>query len=330
MHPDNTAWCVWNVYVSDIFCGIEARLRVAAAAGHVDEVKALLRAGIDPGDSNAGGSSALHLAAQRGHVKVLEELLRADTSRALLDSRDSTHGESALHEAAFWGHNEAVRFLLEKGSDKDLQSKRGRTALHEASLCGHKAVVETLLESRCAAEVQDNDGHTAMHLASQKGHDLLAALLSSQTSAGPGIVPSQPKAQVPVTLEAPEAPAEPPTSSEEKYAVIKMVLGSTAASDLKAYTGLDDDREMARILREPLVAMTEEWRQSGSETDKANWTYITQGVARDEQSIPAHVKQTFVTGKYHGGTITASEYDQGHDGMVRSVLKTEGRTRALL
>ena len=97
-----------------MFSGAEARLRVAAAAGDLDKVQALLLGGINPVDSkNAGGSSALHLAAQRGQVAVLEELLREENSSALLDLKDLTHGESALHEAAFWGHENAVRFLLE-------------------------------------------------------------------------------------------------------------------------------------------------------------------------------------------------------------------------
>jgi len=45
---------------------------------------------------------------------------------------------------------------------------------------------------------------------------------------------------------------------EQKFAVIKMVMGSAASSDLKHFIGLDD-RALANILRDPLTAMTEEW-----------------------------------------------------------------------
>jgi len=94
-----------------------------------------------------------------------------------------------------------------------------------------------------------------------------------------------------------------------------MVMGSAASSDLKEFIGLDDQSH-ARILQDPLAAMTEEWMAHGEEKDKANWRYITQGAARVARDIPAHVKQTFITGKYHGGSIDESEYDTGHDGMT--------------
>ena len=124
-------------------------LRVAAAAGDIGRVRGLLAAHVDALEANAAGQSALHLAARGGHWNVIEELLATTIAPLLLDVQDKTHGETALHEAAFWGHARAVATLLQKGCDRNLQSRHGRTALHEASMCGHADVVRTLLDERC-------------------------------------------------------------------------------------------------------------------------------------------------------------------------------------
>ena len=103
---------------------------------------------------------------------------------------------------------------------------------------------------------------------------------------------------------------------ENKYAVVKLHLGSSADSDLREFIGLNDDREFSKMIRDPMMAMAEEWMQHGSDADKANWHYVTKGTARDWRDIPQHVKDTFEAGQYHGGTIQENEYDEGHDDMT--------------
>ena len=103
---------------------------------------------------------------------------------------------------------------------------------------------------------------------------------------------------------------------ENKYAVVKLHLGSSADSDLREFIGLNDDCEFSKMIRDPMMAMAEEWMQHGSDADKANWHYVTKGTARDWRDIPQHVKDTFEAGQYHGGTIQENEYDEGHDDMT--------------
>ena len=102
---------------------------------------------------------------------------------------------------------------------------------------------------------------------------------------------------------------------EEKFAVIKMVLGACASSDLREYIGLGDD-EFSKLMKNPLMSMAEEWYKNGHAKDIANWNYIASGEARNPTDIPEHVKETFNTGKYHGGELHESDYDEGHDGMT--------------
>jgi hypothetical protein len=84
---------------------------------------------------------------------------------------------------------------------------------------------------------------------------------------------------------------------------------------LKEALVLGDTRELAKLMLDPMLSMAKEWQQHGSTQDLANWEYVVNGTARDEQDIPDHVKQTFISGNYHGGKLEQEDYDAGHDGM---------------
>jgi len=102
--------------------------------------------------------------------------------------------------------------------------------------------------------------------------------------------------------------------SENKYAAIRLILGSPEHSDLKECLGLDDPFEFSELLKNPLKAMRREWMAAGSENDQANFDYVCRGtVAPDE--YPDHVKESLRTGVYHGGAIADGEFDTGHQGM---------------
>ena len=45
------------------------------------------------------------------------------------------------------GNEEAVKFLLERGADVNLQNKNRNTALHWASVTGHLSIVKLLCET---------------------------------------------------------------------------------------------------------------------------------------------------------------------------------------
>ena len=68
---------------------------------------------------------ALHTAAQKGDLTSLQAAL---SSGAELNGTDRS-GRTALHLAAATGHAEAVKVLLEREADVDLETKDGDTAL---------------------------------------------------------------------------------------------------------------------------------------------------------------------------------------------------------
>jgi hypothetical protein len=102
---------------------------------------------------------------------------------------------------------------------------------------------------------------------------------------------------------------------EDKFAFERLIMGTSDKSDLKEVLGLEDTREFAKLMLDPMLSMAREWQQHGSIQDLANWEYVVSGTARDERDIPLHVKQSFISGHYHGGTLEQEDYDAGHDGM---------------
>ena len=49
-----------------------------------------------------------------------------------------------LHIAANTGRTEIVKFLLERGSNRDVKDSRGRTALELAEFCGSTEIIQLL------------------------------------------------------------------------------------------------------------------------------------------------------------------------------------------
>jgi ankyrin repeat protein len=78
--------------------------------------------------------------------------------------------------AAWGGHNDAIRFLLDRGADVNAKPRFGTTALMAAAYYGRGATVRMLL-SRGADVNADGDGETALTLAKGKGRLEIIELL---------------------------------------------------------------------------------------------------------------------------------------------------------
>ncbi|KAK8141511.1 hypothetical protein G3M48_010388 [Beauveria asiatica] len=106
-------------------------------------------------------------AACTGDTKHIDELLRnSPNSQALLRIRDDT-GVSLLHLAVSNGHQNTVRYLIDKGSDTKAPDRKGRTPLMEAALWGHPTLVAMLLKAGADKNKKDRRGMTAGHLAEE-------------------------------------------------------------------------------------------------------------------------------------------------------------------
>ena len=56
-------------------------------------------------------------------------------------------GNTPLHHAARFGHDDVVKLLLEKVTDKMPRDGTGRTPLHDAARMGRVEVTRTLLDA---------------------------------------------------------------------------------------------------------------------------------------------------------------------------------------
>ncbi|MEQ8837443.1 MAG: peroxidase family protein, partial [Lacipirellulaceae bacterium] len=88
---------------------------------------------------------------------------------------EESSGRTALHKAAFWGHIEAVRYLVDELKlDVDAQDQLGDTPLHDAARFGHLEVTKILLAAGPTLELQNAAGLTALNLAVEYEKDEVA------------------------------------------------------------------------------------------------------------------------------------------------------------
>ena len=160
--------------------GPEPALVVAARAGQLDEVRALLDRGEEGFDVNAIDvlrRTALMEAAQGGHMAIMIALLAVQGIDVNLTEGN---GATALMMAAQLGHTEIVAALLASGCDVNTVDNDGDTALMLAAHNGHTETVAALLASGCDVNAADNDGATALMFPAQEGYtEIVAALLAS-------------------------------------------------------------------------------------------------------------------------------------------------------
>jgi len=169
---------------------VEGRPELAAARDD-DGLSAVLRA------AYAGKSTLVELlldanpaldvfdTAAVGRERGLEELVEAD--RDLIRSW-SPDGFTSLHLAAFFGHEGAVKLLLERGADANVVARHATlqvTPLHSAAAGGHTGIVTLLLEAGADATARQGGGFTPLHAAAQNGDRASAeALLERGADAG--------------------------------------------------------------------------------------------------------------------------------------------------
>src|ERR1700730_2700325 len=108
-------------------------------------------------------------AAQSGDALRLRDLLQSNSTLANTENND---GLTPLGYAAHFGHQEAVRVLLEYGADIDAISHSkisyipSNTALH-AAIAGERNmdVIKVLLKHNAETRIFDSNGHTSLHTA---------------------------------------------------------------------------------------------------------------------------------------------------------------------
>ncbi len=118
-------------------------LHWAADLGDVRTIDTLLGAGAKLKVANRYGATPFGLAVARGNAAVVERLLQAGE-----DANAVVNGEPVLMQAARAGNVDAVKALLAKGANVNIEEGMyGQTALMWAASAGNTAVVKTLIEA---------------------------------------------------------------------------------------------------------------------------------------------------------------------------------------
>ncbi|KAL4168594.1 hypothetical protein KRP22_011992 [Phytophthora ramorum] len=170
-----------HVGVNDIDVDGFTALMVAAAEGHRDVVRALLRRGADVGvRTHELRSTALHFAAKNGDAEIVAALCECDT--AVVDCWN-VNADTPLIWACIEGRAAAVKVLLKHGADVNVLNQFGASTLLCAVMIGEdpeqdaesdarRAEILTMLLEKNGELVsfQDREGSTAMHLAAACGY----------------------------------------------------------------------------------------------------------------------------------------------------------------
>ncbi|XP_038030924.2 ankyrin repeat and SAM domain-containing protein 6 isoform X2 [Anas platyrhynchos] len=171
--PRGEAAAAAGVVATPVPVAVPAAAAAAAAAVPVD-------------CTDEAGNTGLQFAAAGGHEQLVRFLLRKGAS---VQSRNH-YGWSPLMQAARFGHLSVAHILLENGADLNAQNKLGANVLTMASRGGHVSMVKLLLESGAFVDNYDhfstnvlNNSRddlpdiTPLMAAAQHGHEAVVHLL---------------------------------------------------------------------------------------------------------------------------------------------------------
>jgi len=123
-------------------------LSAAAASGHLEICKLLVKEGANVNASDKDKVTPLMEASLKGHTKIVDFLLSQAGENSVLEvDAKAQSGITALWLASSAGHAETVKALLKQGADPSNVRVDGITALATAAVSGHDNVVAALLEA---------------------------------------------------------------------------------------------------------------------------------------------------------------------------------------
>ena len=128
----------------------------AIKQGNSEEVKRLVKSGVDVNGRVTEELSLLHLAAQFGSLDIVKHLVEHG---AEVTNEDDSCRETVLHSACRGGSDAIVKYILQKGAAKDICKKNssGRLPLSLACTEYHIAVVRTLVKAHNDARFRSDE-----------------------------------------------------------------------------------------------------------------------------------------------------------------------------
>jgi uncharacterized protein len=108
------------------------------------------------------------------------EKFLAEPGTVIINTRDSTSGETALHIVIQRRDATWLGYLLQKGANPNLADKKGTTPLMLATQLGYVEGIDTLVRRKATVDQTNRSGETALILAVQlRNTDAVRALLKA-------------------------------------------------------------------------------------------------------------------------------------------------------
>lgn len=137
----------------------------AAAAGHLEIVKLLVKSGANVNSTTKTNSTPLRAACFDGHYEIVKYLVEHNADIEVANR----HGHTCLMIACYKGHFKIARYLIDIGADVNRKSVKGNTALHDCAESGSLEIMKLLINSGARIDV-DAYGMTPLLAASVTGH----------------------------------------------------------------------------------------------------------------------------------------------------------------
>lgn len=151
----------------------------ASALGLTDLLRQRLAAEPDLATAwTSDGFTGLHLACFFGHEEAVRVLL--DHGAVVNAAAKNPMKVQPLHSAAASGRSATIALLLDRGADVNAQQEGGMTALHAAAHSGHVEMARILLGRNADSAIKSADGRTASDIAREKGHSAVLHLLADR------------------------------------------------------------------------------------------------------------------------------------------------------
>jgi ankyrin repeat protein len=121
------------------------------------------------------GFQPLGLAAYFGHKEAVEYLIKAGAE--INSPSKNSRAVTPLHSAVAGCHYEITNLLLSAGADPNVQDSGGFAPIHTAAQCNDVEIARLLIFGGANLETSSNDGREPLDIALAAGHNEVAKLI---------------------------------------------------------------------------------------------------------------------------------------------------------